>query len=416
MTRGRPFDADAFAAFRAATLPAFAAARAAAGDVASLWVLLQRHPAALGRRLLPLLSTLPEALDPKAYASLLPHAATAAPPGLAIPGPATALSSVPGAGAAPEAAGPPTGSGGRRSDWVEAPEAWRELEAAAAAAAEEEGSGSTVHGEAEGQEEEEVAAEESSGSGAREGPREAAARLMQATEDMERFGLAAAAAAAATGAMPRAHQLQREEGEEEGREAWPRGGGGASIWPAPSEVAAWWPARALQLGSAPSEARLRHALCLLALAVERGANASSTSAVQLPAPAKGGGGACCKEDGGAPAAVATMAALSLAQLRELAAVLEAAAGSWQEQPAGTGAQPGQQGLAAEEEAASDPPLSGAKENGGARVRRLRRRLQPPPAPVEVGLAAFVGMPLGCQLRVVLWGRGPCTLERDVRQR
>jgi hypothetical protein len=108
---------------RTEPLPKAAAAVAASGNVAGLAVLLARHKTTLAPRLLQLLSALPESLDPRTYASLLPRAA--APPGAA-------------AAAAPPRLGRPVGVGavapgaGRKVDWVETEETCSFLAAAAA--------------------------------------------------------------------------------------------------------------------------------------------------------------------------------------------------------------------------------------------------------------------------------------------
>ncbi|KAG1678031.1 hypothetical protein FOA52_000827 [Chlamydomonas sp. UWO 241] len=68
------FDGDAFNAFRHAELLEAAVQYAASGDVSSLTVLLQHHPVVLAPHLLELLDALPESLDPRLYASLLPKA------------------------------------------------------------------------------------------------------------------------------------------------------------------------------------------------------------------------------------------------------------------------------------------------------------------------------------------------------
>ena len=51
-----------------------AATLAAAGNVAGLQLLLQRHRAALHPKLLLLLSQIPETVDPRMYAALIPRA------------------------------------------------------------------------------------------------------------------------------------------------------------------------------------------------------------------------------------------------------------------------------------------------------------------------------------------------------
>jgi hypothetical protein len=338
--RGRSFEPEAFAAFRSAPLAASAAALAAAGAAgpAALAALLQRHPAALGRGLLDLLSALPLALDPKGYAPLLPDAASGAPSRLPVPGPASAPPArVDGA------QGPPTGSGGRRSDWVEAPEAWQELAAAAAGG---HGSGG----------EEDDGDEEGTEALARR-----AAALMHATEDMERFSLAAA---------------------DDGGGAAAGDAAGASLWPAPRAVAAWWPRRALQLGSAPDGGgggggRLARALAFIDLALDRGADPGAAFPLE-PAALDGPFGAA-----GPPVAWA-----SLGQLQTAASILHAAAATRAAPPTGGS------GL---QSVPSDPHL-------------------PPPPPGAVGLGQFLALPLASQLRLVMWGRRPTTLEADVAQR
>ena len=67
------FSAAAYAAFKDADLPEAARQYAAAGDVPSLVTLVQRHPAALGPGVMGVLEALPESMDPRLYAQLLPR-------------------------------------------------------------------------------------------------------------------------------------------------------------------------------------------------------------------------------------------------------------------------------------------------------------------------------------------------------
>jgi len=67
------FSAAAYAAFKDADLLEAARQYAAAGDVPSLVTLVQRHPAALGPGVMGVLEALPESMDPRLYAQLLPR-------------------------------------------------------------------------------------------------------------------------------------------------------------------------------------------------------------------------------------------------------------------------------------------------------------------------------------------------------
>jgi hypothetical protein len=281
----QPHDPAAFAAFCTSSLPAAALDLAAAGDVATLSTLLIRHPAALGAGLLAILSALPAALDPHAYAALLPDAGTGAPSGLKFACPASvplharmhpppgALSAAGRWSAAVAAVTQPTGSGGRQSDWAECPEAWRELAAVAGSSAKR----------------------GSSDGGAREARREEAASLMHATEDMVRAGLAAAAA----GAAKATHGVSAPKSS-------------ASIWPAPAEVAEWYVRRVLLVDAAGCQ--LARVLSLIDLALQRGAGAT----VALAGNIEGSG------DDSPPET-----SLSLGRLQRLGGVLAAAQGDRQ---------------------------------------------------------------------------------------
>lgn len=70
---GGGFDPAAFEDFSECVLKAAAAAFAQVGDVAGLGILLARHPYTLMPNLLEILSSLPETMEPKQYASLLPQ-------------------------------------------------------------------------------------------------------------------------------------------------------------------------------------------------------------------------------------------------------------------------------------------------------------------------------------------------------
>jgi hypothetical protein len=219
MSRQQQHDPAAFEAFRAAPLPAAALSLAATGNVAALAVLIQRHPAAVGPHLLRVLSALPETLDPRTYSALLPRADSGAPSGVSIPGPSTALAPAAAtAGQLPAA----TGSGGRRTDWAELPEAYQELAAIASGGSSGSRDGST---------------------GLRSlasvdiALHEEATALLHATEDMERAGLAAAGAA-------------------------------TSLWPAAAGGGAWYVQRAVEIDAASGQ--LPHALALIDLALQRG--------------------------------------------------------------------------------------------------------------------------------------------------
>jgi len=274
MARQQHHDPAAYEAFRSAPLPSAATALAATGNVAALAVLLQRHPAALGPHLLRVLSALPETLDPRTYSSLLPRADSGAPSGVSIPGPSSALA--PAAAAAVPGGPPPqpTGSGGRCTDWVELPEAWRELAAV---------SGGVGAG---------VGRAGSSGlqpAGSTDvALQEEAASLLHATEDLERASLAAgaAAAAAAAGAPP------------------PPNGG--SLWPAAAGVGAWYAQRAVEIDAAAGQ--LPHALALVDLALQRGAQPDTSITV--------GGGS------------SSSSSVTLGQLQVLGRVLASAMRAW----------------------------------------------------------------------------------------
>ncbi|GAX79632.1 hypothetical protein CEUSTIGMA_g7073.t1 [Chlamydomonas eustigma] len=66
------FDGAAFSAFKEVTIQEAALQYAAAGDVSALALMLQHHPVVLGAALLGVLDALPETLDPRLYAQLLP--------------------------------------------------------------------------------------------------------------------------------------------------------------------------------------------------------------------------------------------------------------------------------------------------------------------------------------------------------
>lgn len=129
----RVYDPSVFEALRHEDPLRAAATLAAAGQVAGLQLLLQRHRAALHPRLLLLLSGLPETLDPRLFAGLIPRAGVAGTAAVqnAAPG-STANASL--VAAALRAVGP--GSvhyvGGRKVDWVECEETMQILLAAAA--------------------------------------------------------------------------------------------------------------------------------------------------------------------------------------------------------------------------------------------------------------------------------------------
>lgn len=115
---------------RTEPLPKAAAALAAAGNVAGLQVLLQRHKSTLGPRLLQLLSALPESLDPRMYAALILRASANA-AAAAAAGPAAAAAAAPRV-TKPVGVGNLHGKGLRKVDWVESDETFRYLAAAAA--------------------------------------------------------------------------------------------------------------------------------------------------------------------------------------------------------------------------------------------------------------------------------------------
>lgn len=115
---------------RTEPLPKAAAALAAAGNVAGLAVLLQRHKSTLAPRLLQLLSALPESLDPRMYAALIPRASPAA-AAAAAAGPAAAAAAPPRV-TRPVGVGKTHGALPRKVDWVESEETFRFLAAAAA--------------------------------------------------------------------------------------------------------------------------------------------------------------------------------------------------------------------------------------------------------------------------------------------
>jgi hypothetical protein len=124
-----------FSLLRTEPLPRAAAALAACGNVAGLAVLLQRHKTSLAPRLLQLLSGLPESLDARTYASLLPRASGPPPPAAAA-GDADA-GDADHAGAAAPRLGKPVGVGNvhaglqRKVDWVESEDTFHFLAAAA---------------------------------------------------------------------------------------------------------------------------------------------------------------------------------------------------------------------------------------------------------------------------------------------
>jgi hypothetical protein len=68
----RIFDGAAYTAFKEVTIQGAALQYAAVGDVSALAVMLQHHPVLLGPALLGVLEALPETLDPRLYAQLLP--------------------------------------------------------------------------------------------------------------------------------------------------------------------------------------------------------------------------------------------------------------------------------------------------------------------------------------------------------
>ena len=206
--RGVPWDADAFAAFCATPLPDAAAALAAAGDAAGLALLVARHPAALGPRLLRLLAALPETLDPRTYAALLPRAdgLGGAPVGLAL-------------------------RPARHADWCE-DGARRELLAAIAVGGGDGVSGSGGAGAASSDAGGEADGNDEAGDGLTPA---AAADLLHATEALERVRAADEA--------------------------------GGRIWPAPADAARFFARRALVVDATGGQ--LAHALALLDLGVQR---------------------------------------------------------------------------------------------------------------------------------------------------
>ena len=72
----RVFDAAAFTSFKDVELIDAARQYAAAGDVGSLTLLLQHHPVALGPYILQILEAVPESMDPRMYAAVLPRVNT----------------------------------------------------------------------------------------------------------------------------------------------------------------------------------------------------------------------------------------------------------------------------------------------------------------------------------------------------
>lgn len=124
------YDPELFSVLRTEPLPKAAAALAAAGNVAGLAILLQRHKSTLAPRLLQLLSALPESLDPRMYAALIPRASanTAA---VAAAGLAAAAAAAPRV-TRPVGVGNLHVKGLRKVDWVESNETFRFLAAAAA--------------------------------------------------------------------------------------------------------------------------------------------------------------------------------------------------------------------------------------------------------------------------------------------
>jgi len=121
------YDPEMFAVLRTEPLPKAAAAFAAAGNVAGLAVLLQRHKSTLAPRLLQLLSALPESLDPRIYASLVPRVSAAG----AAAGPQALAAGAPPRVTRPVGIGNLHAKGMRKVDWVENEETFRFLAAAA---------------------------------------------------------------------------------------------------------------------------------------------------------------------------------------------------------------------------------------------------------------------------------------------
>lgn len=384
MAGAQPYDPSSYEALRSAPLPAAAAALAATGCATPLAALVARHPAALGRHLLGILSALPETLDPRTYSSLLPRADTGAPGGLTIPGPATALPPAPAGPGRPPAA--PTGSGGRRTDWCEVPEAWRELAALS--------QGRPPPGAAAGAGDAGPEAAPAAAAAGGHALVEEAALLLHATEDLERAGLAAAAsasAAAPAGAPP------------------PPGGG--SLWPSPAEAAAWYVRRAVELDSAAGQ--LAHALSLVDLALKRGAPPDAPVGVDLISDHAAGGGA----DG-------LTTAVTLAQLQAAGRVLAAALRSWY--PAAEPPRLRGSALASLDGAAAGfgraPSLRlgalvasprGTGYAGDAAGDAAATTDQPA---WMLGLGEFLAMPLVRQLEVALSARSEDTLEQEVDER
>lgn len=123
------YDPELFSVLRTEPLPKAAAALAAAGNVAGLAVLLQRHKSTLAPRLLQLLSALPESLDPRMYAALIPRASSNA-AAAAAAGPAAAAAAAPRV-TRPVGVGNLHVKGLRKVDWVESEETFQFLAAAA---------------------------------------------------------------------------------------------------------------------------------------------------------------------------------------------------------------------------------------------------------------------------------------------
>jgi hypothetical protein len=128
----RSYDPSVFEALRHEDIRTAAAALAATGHVAGLQLLLQRHRAALQPRLLALLTSLPESLDPRTYTALIPRAAAA--PAAAGNVSNSVITGVLTAAAALKPAGPGNQlfAGSRKVDWVESEEMLTFLQAAAA--------------------------------------------------------------------------------------------------------------------------------------------------------------------------------------------------------------------------------------------------------------------------------------------
>lgn len=124
------YDPELFSVLRTEPLPKAAAALAAAGNVAGLTVLLQRHKSTLAPRLLQLLSALPESLDPRMFAALIPRASSGA-AAAAAAGPAAHAVAAPRV-TKPVGVGNMHAKGLRKVDWVESEETYSFLAAAAA--------------------------------------------------------------------------------------------------------------------------------------------------------------------------------------------------------------------------------------------------------------------------------------------